>query len=141
VWTEQLEGKRFATYDARRGTIRKYLYGLARNHVLRWLQSRALRTSCEREAMRRKSEKWSDSDGALALMLADFLEQASPGESAYIHQELLRDWPPSEANPLSDVNKRQLHHRAARRLLVASSAGPGRTRVRPHWSSCVSSLA
>jgi hypothetical protein len=49
-------------------------------------------------------------------MLADFLDEASPGESAYIHQELLKDWPPSEANTLSDVNKRQLHHRAVRRL-------------------------
>jgi hypothetical protein len=116
VWAEQLEGKRFATYDSRRGTLHNYLYGLARNHVRRWLHSRASRTRCEREAMSRKSEKRADSDGALTLILADFLDQASPGERAYIHQELLKDWPPSESNPLSHVNKRQLHHRAARRL-------------------------
>ena len=116
VWAEQLEGKWFATYHPRRGTIRKYLCGLARNHVLRWLHSRASRTRCEREAMRRKSEKRADSDGALTLMIADYLDQASPGERAYFHQELLKDLPPSETNPLSHVNKRQLRHRAARRL-------------------------
>jgi hypothetical protein len=116
VWSEQLESKRFATYDPRRGTLRKYLRGLARKHVLRWLHSRASITRCEREAMRRKPEMLADTDASLAIMLTDLLDQASPGERDYMHQELLKDRPGSQATPLSDVNKRQLHHRAVRRL-------------------------
>jgi hypothetical protein len=116
VWSEQLEGKRFATYDPRRGTLCKYLRGLARKHVLRWLHNRASITRCEREAMRRKSEKLADSDASLAIMLTDLLDQASPGEREYIHQELLKDCPTNDAKPLSDANKRQLRHRAERRL-------------------------
>jgi hypothetical protein len=116
VWSEQLEGKRFATYDPKRGTLRKFLHGLARKHVQRWVHSRASEERHNREAMRRKPKKMADGDGSLVIMLADFIGQASPGERAYIHQELIGDWPASEAKALSNANKRQLHHRAVRRL-------------------------
>jgi hypothetical protein len=46
----------------------------------------------------------------------NFLGQVSPGERRYIHQELLKDWPADRPTRLSDANKRQLHHRAVRRL-------------------------
>jgi hypothetical protein len=116
VWSEQLENKRFATYDPRRGTLRMYLRGLARKHVLRWLHSRASITRCEREAMRRKPEMLADTDASLAIMLTDLLDQASPGERDYMHQELLKDCTRNDTKPLSDANKRQLRHRAERRL-------------------------
>jgi hypothetical protein len=116
LWSEQMGGKRFATYDAKRGTLRKYLCGLARKHVLRWLHNRAWATRHERQAMRQKPEGVTDGDGSLAVLLADFLDQASPRELAYIRQELLRDWPARQVKPFSDANKRQLHHRAERRL-------------------------
>jgi hypothetical protein len=116
VWSEQLESKRFTTYDARRGPFRKYLCGLAHKHVLRWLRRRASEARHEHEAMRRKPESLADSDGFMTLMLTDFLKQVSPGERLYIHQELLKDWPTDGTAPLSDANKRQLHHRAVRRL-------------------------
>jgi hypothetical protein len=115
VWSEQLEGKSFTTYDPERGTLHKYLCGLARNHVLRWLHTRALMMRCEHELMRRKSKNLADGDGTLMLLFGDFLAQASPRERAYIHRELLKDWP-ANGKPLSAVNKRQLQHRAERRL-------------------------
>jgi hypothetical protein len=116
VWSEQLENKRFATYDAGRGTLRKYLCGLAHKHVLRWRRRRASITRREHEAMRRKPEMLADREGFLSIMLTDFLAQVSPGESLYIRQELLKDWPADSTRLLSEANKRQLHHRAVRRL-------------------------
>jgi hypothetical protein len=116
LWSEQLNRKRLVTFETERGTLRTYLRGLARIHVLRWLRERASIRDREKEAMRRSPEVIADGEAWQALMLADFFDQVSRAEREYLRAELFEEGLARDLQPPLAANTRQRRHRALQKL-------------------------